>query len=79
MTRELAIEIVQKVILKHEFLPATDYTLDSTIEELGISSLDLVEIGMIIEDDVLKADIPNDKLDSIRTVGDLVKIVQAYE
>jgi acyl carrier protein len=78
MEQEKAIQIVQEAILKHEFIPATDYTLESTIEELGISSLDLVEIGMMIED-VLKEDISNDKLDNIHTVGDLVKIVESYE
>jgi acyl carrier protein len=78
MTKEKAIEIVQAAILKHEYLSSSNYTLENTFVEIGVDSLDLVEISMIIED-MLEEDVSSEKLDGVIKVKDLVRIVEFYD
>ena len=79
MERDVAIKLVQDVILEHAFMSAKEYTLDSNLKKLGIDSLDLVELGMLVEE---RLKIPFNKILSrtftgIETVGDLVKLVES--
>ena len=50
-------------------------TLESKIiEDLGADSLDIVELLMALEDET-NITIPEDKVSSIKTVGDIVKVI----
>lgn len=44
------------------------------IEDLNIDSLDMIEMLMALEDE-FGVIIPNDKIDKIKTVGDLCKFI----
>ncbi len=44
------------------------------IEDLNIDSLDMIEMLMALEDE-FGVIIPNDKIDKIKTVGDLCKLI----
>lgn len=44
------------------------------IEDLNIDSLDMIEMLMALEDE-FGVTIPNDKIDKIKTVGDLCKFI----
>ena len=51
-------------------------TAESTLEELGLDSLDAVEIMYELEE-ALKVSIPNERVKEMRTVGDIVAGVEA--
>ena len=52
-------------------------TLESKIiEDLGADSLDIVELLMALEDET-NITIPEDKVSSIKTVGDIVHYIEA--
>ena len=48
----------------------------SIIEDLGADSLDVVELVMSIEEE-FEIEIPEDAVEGIKTVGDIVKFVGA--
>lgn len=57
-------------------IPQSKVTLESRIvEDLGADSLDVVELLMQLEDNTGKT-IPDDKVASIKTVGDLIKTLE---
>lgn len=56
-------------------IPVSKITLQSNIiEDLGADSLDVVEMLMTLEDTTGKT-IPDDKVAEIKTVGDLVDVL----
>ncbi len=57
-------------------IPQSKVTLESRIvEDLGADSLDVVELLMQLEDETGKS-IPDDKVTTIKTVGDLVTVLE---
>ena len=68
-------EVVREAVTEHEC--RADFTLDSKLSDLDCDSLDLVEILMLIEDK-LKKEIDTKSLMDVKTVGDIVKVVEAY-
>ena len=50
----------------------------SFVEDLGIDSLDVVELVMELEDAFGLDEIPEEELKKMRTVGDLVEYVTAH-
>ncbi len=57
-------------------IPASKITSESRIvDDLGADSLDVVELLMQLEDQTGKT-IPDDKVSTIKTVGDIVKILE---
>ena len=68
-------EIV-KILADQLGVNETKITLDSKIvDDLGADSLDIVELLMQLEDSTGKT-IPDDKVSEIKTVGDLVKVLE---
>lgn len=54
-----------------------DLTEDTSLEDLGADSLDVVELVMMLEDEHdIYIDEVDDDFDSINTIGDLVKVVE---
>ncbi len=57
-------------------IPQSKITLESKIvDDLGADSLDVVELLMQLEDQTGKS-IPDDKVSEIKTVGDLVEVIE---
>lgn len=56
-------------------IPASTITLDSSFEELGVDSLDKINLSFAIEED-FGITIPDDNLNKLRTVGDVVRGVE---
>lgn len=51
-------------------------TLDSSItDDLGADSLDVVDLVMALEDE-FNVEIPEDQVENIKTVGDIVKYIE---
>ncbi len=66
-----------KAILSEQFDVEEDsVTPDTTIaEDLGADSLDVVDLLMSIEDE-FEIEIPDEEIDNIKTVGELVKYIE---
>ena len=67
-----------KVILAEQFDVDEDtITLDTDIQEdLGADSLDVVDLLMSIEDE-FEVEIPDEEIENIRSVGELVSFIEA--
>lgn len=65
-------EKIRSIIAEYTQLDEETITLDSTLEDLKIDSLDMVEIIMDIED---QFDVSIDSAEGIKTVGDLVDYI----
>lgn len=69
-------ERVQKIICEQLEIDSHLVTEDaSTSGDLGADSLDLVDLSMSIEEE-FNLEVPDDVLDHVRTVGDIVKFIE---
>ena len=67
---------IAKILSEQLGIPQSKVTLESRIvEDLGADSLDVVELLMQLEDNTGKTS-PDDKVASIKTVGDLIKTLE---
>lgn len=67
-----------KIILAEQFDVEEDtISLETDIQEdLGADSLDVVDLLMSIEDE-FEIEIPNEEIENIKTVGELVSYIEA--
>lgn len=67
-----------KVILAEQFDVEEDSLKNETDlqDDLGADSLDVVDLLMSIEDE-FEIEIPDEEIENIRTVGDLVNYIEA--
>jgi acyl carrier protein len=56
-------------------VPASSITLETTLESLGIDSLDKINIGFAVEEEY-GIEIPDASLNELRSVGDIVHGVE---
>lgn len=69
-------ERVQKIICEQLEIDSHLVTDDASISgDLGADSLDLVDLSMSIEEE-FNLEVPDDVLDHVRTVGDIVKFIE---
>ena len=69
-------ERVQKIICEQLEIDSHLVTEDASISgDLGADSLDLVDLSMSIEEE-FNPEVPDDVLDHVRTVGDIVKFIE---
>ncbi|MFU2401372.1 MAG: acyl carrier protein [Clostridiales bacterium] len=69
-------ERVQKIICEQLEIDSHVVTEDASISgDLGADSLDLVDLSMSIEEE-FNLEVPDDVLDHVRTVGDIVKFIE---
>ena len=54
---------------------ATEIKMETEFSVLGIDSLDVVDLVMSLEDE-FGAEIPDEEVENIRTVGDIVKYLE---
>lgn len=67
---------VKELISDQLDVKADDITEDSSIQDdLGADSLDVVDLVMAIEDE-FGVEIPEDQVENIKTVGDIVKFIE---
>ena len=74
MSDEL-IERVRKVIATSKRIPEERVTIDSAFEELGIDSMDAVEILFALENE-FDISIPDEEVKSVRNVRQMVEGVE---
>ena len=75
----MVFETLKKIISEQlEVDPAIINEGSSLTGDLGADSLDLVDLSMSIEEE-FNLEVPDDVLDHIRTVGDIVKFIDDNE
>lgn len=71
------LEVVKKLISEELSIPLDKIKAESDIvKDLGADSLDVVELLMALEDNTGKS-IPEEKVTDIKTVGDVVKLLES--
>ena len=69
-------EKIRAIICDQLELEEDAVTLDSVLlEDLGADSLDLVDLVMTFEDE-FDMEIPDEEIENIKTVGDIVKFIE---
>lgn len=72
------IEKVKKLIAEQLCISVDDIKDDANIiEDLGADSLDVVELLMTFEDE-FKVSIPDEKLEELKSIPQIVKIIDEY-
>jgi acyl carrier protein len=68
---------VKKIVIEHLGVEADKVATDASfIDDLGADSLDTVELVMAFEEE-FGCEIPDDAAETIQTVGDAVKFIEA--
>ncbi len=66
-----------KAIISEEFeIDEEEITMDSTMDDLQIDSIDAVDLTMAIEDE-FDISIPDEELEGFKNVGDVVRYVES--
>ncbi|KEH99355.1 acyl carrier protein [Clostridium novyi A str. 4552] len=73
----MTLDRVKKVMADHLEISEDEIKLESDFQDdLGVDSLDIFEIVMEIEDE-FDLEIPNEDIENVKTVGDLVKYIDS--
>ena len=64
-----------ELVAKSKNLPAADVRMDSTFDELEVDSLDKINLSFAVEE-MFAIEIPDESLNSLKTVGDVVRGVE---
>jgi acyl carrier protein len=64
-----------ELVAKSKNLPASDIRMDTTFDELQIDSLDKINLSFEVEE-MFSIEIPDDSLNSLKTIGDVVRGVE---
>lgn len=73
----MVFEKIRDIIVDQLDVNEDDVTLDSLIvENLNADSLDVVDLIMSVEDE-FEIEIPDEDVENIKTVGDVVKYIEA--
>jgi acyl carrier protein len=65
-----------ELVAKSKNLPASDVKMDTTFDELQIDSLDKINLSFAVEE-MFSIEIPDESLNSLKTVGDVVRGVES--
>ncbi|MEE1321766.1 MAG: acyl carrier protein [Acutalibacteraceae bacterium] len=72
------LETLREVICRYADLDPSKLTEETNIRsELGLNSLELINIASAIEDE-FDVEIPDREVGNIETIGDAIKIIQKY-
>lgn len=72
----MVFEKIRHILCEQLDVAEEDVTLESNIaEDLGADSLDVVDLIMSIEDE-FEIEVPDDQVENIRTVADVVNYIE---
>ncbi len=69
----MVFEKVAEILAEYKDIDAADIKMESTFEELGVDSLDTVELVMSFEEEF---NVTIEMNDELKTVGDIVKLIE---
>jgi acyl carrier protein len=64
-----------ELVAKSKNLPTSEVHMESTFDELQVDSLDKINLSFAVEE-MFAIEIPDDSLNSLKTVGDVVRGVE---
>ena len=74
----MVFEKVKSILIDQLDVEEEKVTLEASIaDDLGADSLDVVDLLMSIEDE-FEIEIPDEEIDNIKSVGDLVKYIEDH-
>ena len=74
---KMVFDKVKSIIVEQLDADEADVTMDASIQDdLGADSLDVVDLVMSIEES-FDIEIPDEEVDGIKTVGDIVKYIES--
>jgi acyl carrier protein len=65
-----------ELVAKTKGVPASSIGMDSSFDELQIDSLDKINLSFAVEE-MFSIEIPDESLNSLKTVGDVVRGVES--
>ncbi|WP_102399307.1 acyl carrier protein [Haloimpatiens massiliensis] len=72
----MVFEKIKKIVAEQLSIEEEEVQLSSTFtDDLGVDSLEIFEIVMSLEDE-FSIEIPNEDIENMKTVGDIVKYVE---
>jgi acyl carrier protein len=75
----MVFEKIRQILCEQLDVEEDDITLESNIaEDLGADSMDVVDLIMSIEDE-FEIEVPDDKVEGIKTVGDVVGYIESVK
>ncbi len=78
MSNEEIFATMQKLVSEEFAQDPEEITMDTSFEEdLGVDSVDLVELVMAMEEEFEVGEIQEDELKGLKTVGDAVRFIAA--
>ncbi len=73
----MVFEKIKKMLAEQLDANAEEMTMETKIDEdLGADSLDVVELLMSIEDE-FEVEIPDEEIENLKTIGDVVEYIQS--
>ncbi len=73
----MVFEKIKEILAEQLDANAEEMTMETRIDEdLGADSLDVVELLMSIEDE-FEVEIPDEEIESLKTIGDVVEYIQS--
>ncbi len=74
----MVFEKIRKILCEQFELEEDRVTMESNlIGDLGADSLDVIDLAMSIEDE-FDIEVPDDEIEKIKTVGDVVRFVEDH-
>ena len=77
MTMEEIFKTMQGLIAEQFALETEEVTMDSSFDDLGADSVDLVELVMAMEEEFDIGEIAEEDLTELKTVGDCVRYLSS--
>ena len=72
----MVFEKIREILMEQFDVEESAITMDTNlIDDLRADSLDLVDLTMTLEDE-FGAEVPEDEIENIKTVGDLVSFIE---
>ncbi|MEE1238404.1 MAG: acyl carrier protein [Acutalibacteraceae bacterium] len=73
----MVFEKIKEILAEQLDANAEEMTMETRIDEdLGADSLDVVELLMSIEDE-FEVEIPDEEIENLKTIGDVVEYIQS--
>lgn len=73
----MVFEKIRQILCEQLDIEEDEVTMDSNIAmDLGADSLDVVDLVMTIEDE-FEIEVPDEEVENIKTVGDVVNYIEA--
>ena len=72
----MVFEKIKEIIAEQFDIAENEITMDSTLEDIDIDSIDAVELAMSVESE-FDIEIPDEVLENMKSVADLVRYVES--